>query len=69
MAVTVLTLDFTEPPAGRECCDFCGEWHPELRLMQFDGWTADSNTCRECFTYPELEFTDLPIVQEAKYHA
>jgi hypothetical protein len=66
MTAAVHTLDFTEaPPAGREICDFCGDWHTQLRLLQFDGWTADSNTCRDCFTYPELEFTDLPIVQEA----
>jgi hypothetical protein len=68
--MTVLTLDFTEPPAGRESCDFCGEWHPELRLMQFDGWTADSNTCRECFgTHDGPDFTDLALIQEAIRYA
>lgn len=66
MTATVHTLDFTDDvPVGRESCCFCGDWHTELRLMQFDGWTADSNTCRECFSYPELTFTDLPLVQEA----
>lgn len=70
MSATVIEYDFTaDPPKGFECCDFCGDWHVELRLLEFDGWTADSNICRECFGQAdECDFTDLPLVQKAISH-
>jgi hypothetical protein len=69
MTATVHTLDFTDPPpAGRRECDDCGDWHTELRLVSGQGWTLDTDICRECWTHPEMDFTDLPIVQEAMRH-
>lgn len=70
MTAASFTLDFTDPaPAGRECCDLCGDWHTELRLEDCDGWTADTFICRACFgTDDGPDFTDLPLVQEAIKH-
>jgi hypothetical protein len=62
-------IDFAEPPVGRQLCDFCGEWAVELRLIDHDGWTADSLTCRECFgTHDGPDFSDLPLTQKAVAH-
>ena len=70
MSATVIKYDFTaDPPKIFECCDFCGDWHVELRLLDFDGWTANSNTCAACFgEFDGPSFTDLPLVQKAISH-
>ena len=69
MTAAAVEYDFTaDPPINRDCCDFCGDWHTELRLIDHKGWTVDSYTCRACFTYPELDFNDLPLIQEAMAH-
>ena len=66
--MNAVEYDFTDPPAGRECCDFCNAWHVELRLIDHQGWTVDSITCRECFGNHEAVFTDLELVLEALSH-
>ncbi len=54
---------------NRSACDLCGEDAVELRLMDGDGWTADTFTCRECFgTHDGPDFTDLDLIQEAIRH-
>lgn len=71
MSAAAIVHDFTaDPPEEFHCCDFCGDWHVELRLLDFDGWTADSNICRECFgRFDGPDFTDFPLVQKAISHA
>lgn len=70
MTAASFTMDFTDDcPADRQECDFCSDWHVELRLIDHQGWTVDSVTCRECFgTHDEADFTDLELVQGAIRH-
>lgn len=52
--------------AKRRECASCGEDQAELRLLDFNGWVPNEAWCGECFGTPEeLEFKDLPLVQEA----
>lgn len=69
--MTAFTMDFTDDcPADRQECDFCGDWHTELRLIDHQGWTVDSVTCRDCFgDLDEPSFDDLELVQEAIRYA
>ena len=71
MTAASFTMDFTDDcPADRQECDFCSDWHVELRLIDHQGWTVDSITCRECFgTDDGPDFKDLELVQEAIRHA
>ncbi len=71
MTAASIEYDFTaDPPINRDTCDFCGDWHKELRLIDHKGWTVDSHTCRECFgTHDGPDFTDLALIQEAFRHA
>lgn len=70
MTRAVHMLDFTSDcPPDREECDFCGDWHTELRLIDHQGWTVDSHTCRECFgTHDGPDFTQMQLIQEAIRH-
>lgn len=71
MTATVFVMDFSgDKPADREECDFCGDWHTELRVIDHQGWTVDSITCRECFgTHDGPDFTDLELLQKEIRHA
>lgn len=68
--MTVVEYDFTEPPAGRECCDICGSWRAELRRQPLFGLVADMDVCRVCFLEINAkdDFGKMQLIQKADYH-
>lgn len=52
--------------ADRSACDFCGETHLPLRVLDYGGWQKDQLTCSNCYKSDDgqPDFDDLQAFEK-----